>query len=140
MHGQWPIKSCVISQDGRYVAIAGRRGLAHYSVQSGRWKTFANPVAENLFAVRGGMAWFGHVLIAATESEGSYELRLYSRDHDLGSSSALHIEPLPAAAVFIGPSGEESLLVYTHENVLYHYVINMTQRGANLVPVRRLLS
>jgi WD40 repeat protein len=138
MHGQWPIKSCVISQDGRYVAIAGRRGLAHYSVQSGRWKTFANPVAENSFAVRGGMAWFGHVLIAATESEGSYELRLYSRDHDLGSSSALHIEPLPAAVVFIGPSGEESLLVYTHENVLYHYVINMTQRGANLVPVGQI--
>ena len=138
MHNQWPIKSCVISQDGRYVAIAGRRGLAHYSVQSGRWKTFTNPAAENSFAVRGGMTWVGHVLIAATESEGSYELRLYSRDHDLGSSSALHIEALPAAVIFIGPSGEESLLVYSHENVLYHYVVNMTPRGANLVPVGQI--
>jgi RAB6A-GEF complex partner protein 1 len=138
MHNQWPIKSCVISQDGRYVAIAGRRGLAHYSVQSGRWKTFANSAAENSFAVRGGMTWVGHVLIAATESEASYELRLYSRDQDLGSSSALHIEALPAAVIFIGPSGEESLLVYTHENVLYHYVVNMTQRGANLVPVGQI--
>lgn len=138
LHNQWPIKSCVISQDGRYVAIAGRRGLAHYSVQSGRWKTFANPAVENSFAIRGGMTWAGHILIAATESEGSYELRLYSRDQDLGSSSALHIETLPAAAIFIGPSGEESLLVYTHENVLYHYVVNMTSRGANLVPVGQI--
>lgn len=138
LHNQWPIKSCVISQDGRYVAIAGRRGLAHYSVQSGRWKTFANPAVENSFAIRGGMTWAGHILIAATESEGSYELRLYSRDQDLGSSSVLHIETLPAAAIFIGPSGEESLLVYTHENVLYHYVVNMTSRGANLVPVGQI--
>jgi hypothetical protein len=138
MHNQWPIKCCVISQDGRYVAIAGRRGLAHYSVQSGRWKTFANPVAENAFAVRGGMTWVGPVLIAATESEGSYELRLYSRDQDLGNSSALHIEALPAAIIFIGPSGEDSLLVYTHENVLYHFIVNMTPRGANLVPVGQI--
>ena len=138
MHNQWPVKSSVISQDGRYVAIAGRRGLAHYSVQSGRWKTFASPAAETSFAVRGGMTWFSHVLIAATESEGSYELRLYSRDQDLGISSALHIEALPAAAIFIGPSGEDSLLVYTHENILYHYVINLTPRGANLVPVGQI--
>ena len=138
MHNQWPIKSCVISQDGRYVAVAGRRGLAHYSVQSGRWKTFTNLAAESSFAVRGGMTWVSHVLIAATESEGSYELRMYSRDQDLENSSVLQIEALPAAVVFIGPSGEDSLLVYTHENILYHYVINMTQRGANLVPVGQI--
>lgn len=137
-HNQWPVKSCVISQDGRYVAIAGRRGLAHYSVQSGRWKTFANPVAENSFAVRGGLAWVGHILIAATESEGSYELRLYSRDKDLGSSSVLHIETLPAPIIFIGPSGEDSLLVYTYDNVLYHYIVNLTPKGANIVPVGQI--
>ncbi len=138
LYNQWPIKSCVISQDGRYVAIAGRRGLAHYSIQSGRWKTFANPITENSFAVRGGLTWVGHILIAATESEGSYELRLYSREQDLGSSSTLHIEALPAPVVFIGPSGEDSLLVYTSENVLYHYVVNLTQRGANIVPVGQI--
>ena len=74
LHNQWPIRSCVISQDGRYVAIAGRRGLAHYSLQSGRWKTFADPSVENSFAVRGGMCWYGHVLIAAVETDSSYEV------------------------------------------------------------------
>jgi RAB6A-GEF complex partner protein 1 len=74
LHAQWPIRSCVVSQDGRYIAIAGRRGLAHYSVTSGRWKTFDDTKVENSFAVRGGMCWYGHILIAAIESDGSYEV------------------------------------------------------------------
>lgn len=74
LHSQWPIRSCVVSQDGRYVAIAGRRGLAHYSVNSGRWKVFEDSKVENSFAVRGGMCWYGHILIAAVESDGSYEV------------------------------------------------------------------
>lgn len=74
LHSQWPIRSSVVSQDGRYVAIAGRRGLAHYSVNSGRWKIFEDPKIENSFVVRGGMCWYGHILIAAVESDGSYEV------------------------------------------------------------------
>ncbi|KKY27113.1 hypothetical protein UCRPC4_g01247 [Phaeomoniella chlamydospora] len=138
VHNQWPIRSCVISQDGRYVAIAGRRGLAHYSLQSGRWKTFSDPTVENSFAVRGGMCWYGHVLIVAAETDTAYELRLYSRDAELGRLSTLHIEPLPAPAIFIGPSGEDSLLVYTYDNILYHYVIDATPRGVNLVQVGQI--
>ena len=74
LHSQWPIRSTVVSQDGRYVAIAGRRGLAHYSVNSGRWKVFEDSKIESSFAVRGGMCWYGHILIAAVESDGSYEV------------------------------------------------------------------
>ncbi|KKZ57983.1 hypothetical protein EMCG_05535 [[Emmonsia] crescens] len=74
LHAQWPIRSCIVSQDGRYVAIAGRRGLAHYSVQSGRWKTFDDPKAEDSFAIQGGMCWYGHILIAAVECDNSYEV------------------------------------------------------------------
>lgn len=74
LHSQWPIRSSVVSQDGRYVAIAGRRGLAHYSVNSGRWKVFEDSMVENSFAVRGGMCWYGHILIAAIDCDGSYEV------------------------------------------------------------------
>lgn len=75
LSNQWPIRLCVISQDGRYVAIAGRRGLAHYSLQSQRWKTFADLSIENSFSIRGGMCWYGYILIVAIESEGAYEVR-----------------------------------------------------------------
>lgn len=137
LHNQWPIKSCVVSQDGRYIAIAGRRGLAHYSVQSGRWKTFSDLAVESSFAVRGGMCWFNHILAVATENSTGYDLRLYSRELDLGRLS-LHTEAFSMPIVFVGPSGEDSLLVYTYENILYHYILNITERGAQLVQVGQI--
>lgn len=137
LHNQWPIKTCVVSQDGRYIAIAGRRGLAHYSLQSGRWKTFSDVAVEASFAVRGGMCWFNHILTVATENSAGYDLRLYSRELDLGRHP-LHTEAFSMPIVFVGPSGEDSLLVYTYENILYHYIINITPRGAQLVQVGQI--
>ena len=71
---QRPVRSVVTSQDGRYLALAGRRGLAHSSVGSGRWKTFGDAVEENAFVVRGGMCWYQHILIAAIETEEHQEV------------------------------------------------------------------
>ncbi|RYP21846.1 hypothetical protein DL765_002071 [Monosporascus sp. GIB2] len=119
---QWPIKCTAVSPDGRYVAVAGRRGLAHYSINSGRWKTFTSMTAENEFQVRGGMCWYQNILVAAVEANRSYELRLYSRENALDNSTVLFTQPMPAPVVLMTPSGEESLLVYTYENLLYHFV------------------
>ncbi len=63
-----------ISCDGRLLAIAGKRGLIHWSAASGRWKSFADESQEQAFAVRGGMTWFNHVLIAAVDSLQSYQV------------------------------------------------------------------
>jgi hypothetical protein len=71
---QWPIRLSVVSPDARYLAVAGKRGLAHYSVGSGRWKTFDDTAAETSFTVRGGMCWWQHILVAAVESGSSYEV------------------------------------------------------------------
>ena len=70
---QGPIRCAVISLDGRYVAVAGRRGLAHYSVHSNRWKTFNDLDAEHTFVVRGGMCWHQHILITAVETDDENE-------------------------------------------------------------------
>ena len=80
IHAHRPIRCAVISTDGRYLAIAGRRGLAHYSVASGRWKTFDNSAAEDSFIVRGGMCWYQHILIVAAETDDYHEVRLRN-DH-----------------------------------------------------------
>lgn len=72
----WPLRSVVISPDGRYVAVAGQRGLAHYSVTSGRWKTFDSEQMEQSFAIRGGMCWYQHILIAAVECDEGYEVTI----------------------------------------------------------------
>lgn len=135
---QWPIRCAVISPDGRYVAVAGRRGLVHYSVNSGRWKTFSNENMENDFVVRGGMCWYQHILIAAVEAGDSYEIRLYSREAALDNDLILCIERLPAPVVLVTPSGEDSLLVYTHDNSLYHYIITANAQGVRLVQVGQI--
>lgn len=135
---QWPIRCAVISSDGRYVAVAGKRGLAHYSVSSGRWKMFEDPFVENEFTVRGGMCWFQHVLIAAVECHESHEVRIYSREAVLDNNHIMHVQKLPAPIVLIAPSGEDSLLVYTYENVLYHYVISVADASVKLVQVGQI--
>ncbi|KAI9840085.1 MAG: hypothetical protein M1819_000278 [Sarea resinae] len=138
LEDQWPIRSAVISPDGRYVAVAGRRGLAHYSVHSGRWKTFVDRDMEEEFVVRGGMCWHQHILIAAVEFSDYYEIRLYSRELSLDNTLMLHAESLPAPAVIISLSGEDSLLVYTYDNILYHYIIVATAESIRLVQVGQI--
>jgi WD40 repeat protein len=128
---QFPMRCAVISPDGRYVAVAGRRGLAHYSINSGRWKTFVDENMENEFQVRGGMCWHQHILVAAVEAGDAYEIRLFSREAALDSSSVLHVERLPAPVVLISPSGDDSLLVYTYDNMLYHYIF-VTTAGSSM--------
>ncbi|KAK4212819.1 RIC1-domain-containing protein [Rhypophila decipiens] len=132
---QWPIRCTAISNDGRYVAVAGRRGLAHYSISSGRWKTVANQAMEDEFLVRGGMCWYQNILVASVEVNRSYELRLYSREAALDSSTIVFTQPMPAPVVLITPSGEDSLLVYTFDNLLYHFVFSHASGSVRLVEV-----
>ena len=135
---QWPIRCSVISSDGRYVAVAGRRGLAHYSVSSGRWKTFSDINMENEFQVRGGMCWYQHILVAAVEAGDSFELRLYSREAALDNALVLHVEVLPAPIGLIAPSGDDSLLVYTYDNLLYHFIFSSASGSMRLVQVGQI--
>ncbi|KAI0308050.1 RIC1-domain-containing protein [Multifurca ochricompacta] len=118
----WPIRYSAISADGRLTAIAGRRGITHYSSTSGRWKLFADELQEQAFTVRGGLLWFHHVLIVAVEVGRSWQLRLYSRDLELSNQNVLHREPLVSPVVILSLV-DNSLLVYTTDNTLLHYLI-----------------
>ena len=66
------------------------------------------------------------------------QLRLYSRELPLDNASVMYVEYLPSPVVFIGPSGEDSLLVYTYDNILYHFIIDSTQSEVILVPVGQI--
>lgn len=72
----WPIRFHALSTDGKLLAIAGKDGLAHYSFHSGRWKLFEDLREEASFSVRGGMAWFHHILIVGAETDESHEVRM----------------------------------------------------------------
>ncbi|KAH7880335.1 RIC1-domain-containing protein [Lentinula edodes] len=105
----WPIRYSSLSSDGRLIAIAGRRGLVHYSASSGRWKLFTDPVQEQAFSVQGGLLWFHHI-------------RLYSRDLELSNQNVLHREVMPSPVIILSLV-DNSLLVYCADNTLFHFLI-----------------
>ncbi|KAF8349800.1 RIC1-domain-containing protein [Amanita rubescens] len=129
----WPIRYSSLSSDGRLVAIAGRRGLAHYNSNSGRWKLFLDRHQEQAFVVKGGLLWFHHILIAAVEMGKTYQIRLYSRDAELTAHNVLYREIVSSPIVVLSLV-DNSLLVYTADNNLYHYLVIP---GANGFKLRR---
>ncbi|KAF8146244.1 hypothetical protein K438DRAFT_1991002 [Mycena galopus ATCC 62051] len=77
---------------------------------------------EQAFVVKSGMVWFHHVLITAVEVSKSYQIRLYSRDMELSNQNVLHREIISCPVVILSLV-DNSLLVYTADNTLYHYLI-----------------
>lgn len=63
---------------------------------------------------------------------------MHSRELPLDVHSLLHVESIPAPAVLISASGDDSLLVYTFDNILYHYVITATGTAVKLVQVGQI--
>ncbi|KAL4399540.1 WD40 repeat protein [Malassezia pachydermatis] len=123
---QWPIRYATLSDDGRFIAMAGRRGLAHYSTASGHWKLFEQPAQAHAFYVRGGLLWFQHVLIAACDCNGEVQIRLYSRDQPLDNAHLLDLA-VQSAPVVTMELFDTSLLLYLADNTLVHYMITTTQ-------------
>jgi hypothetical protein len=50
----------------------------------------------------------------------------------------MHVQQLPSPIVLIAPSGEDSLLVYTYDNILYHYIISVSNASVKLVQVGQI--
>ncbi|OSX67794.1 hypothetical protein POSPLADRAFT_1042987 [Postia placenta MAD-698-R-SB12] len=131
LSANWPIRYSALSADGRLIAIAGRRGLVHYSTTSGRWKMFSDDLQEQAFVVKGGLLWFHHVLIAAVDVANTSQIRLYSRDMELSNQNVLHREILSSPVIILSLV-DNSLLVYTADNTLYHYLIIPTAETIKL--------
>lgn len=122
----WPIKYVSSSGDGRYLAVSGVRGLTHYSIHSGRWKLFPEDFMDREFTVRGGLLWYGHILIAAVDTEHqTHEIRMYSRELDLDPNLVLLTQefPSPIYKIFL-LKNDHILGVYTSDNVLSFHRIS----------------
>ena len=66
------------------------------------------------------------------------QIRLYSRESALSNSKTLHVERLAAPAIHLAPSGEDSILVYTNDNVLDHYIVAASNNTLGLVKVGQI--
>ncbi|KAG0336887.1 hypothetical protein BG000_006049 [Podila horticola] len=125
----WPIRYSCLSPDGHYLAIAGRRGLAHYNLHSCRWRLFGNWQQEQSFRCQGGLAWFKNILIAGCETieDSKFELRLYSRESNLDNADIIFTEQFESRITHISV-WRSSLLVFTANNTLYCYSLGSSKR------------
>ncbi|XP_029180425.2 guanine nucleotide exchange factor subunit RIC1-like [Acropora millepora] len=98
----WPIRYAAVDKSGRCLAIAGRTGMAHYSLNSRKWKLFGNVSQEQGFSCRGGLAWWRDFLIVPCYnfSLSSDEVRFYPRTCNLDNAFALNVK-LPAPAFLV---------------------------------------
>ncbi|XP_055854066.1 guanine nucleotide exchange factor subunit Rich [Episyrphus balteatus] len=78
----WPIRYSAIDTDGMHVAVAGRTGLAHYSLLTKRWKLFGNESQEKDFVVTGGLMWWRGFIVLGCFSllDRTDEIRCYPEE------------------------------------------------------------
>ncbi|XP_016115136.1 RAB6A-GEF complex partner protein 1-like [Sinocyclocheilus grahami] len=81
----WPIRFAAIDWSGQCVAVAGRRGFAHYSLYTRKWKLFGNVTQEQNMMVTGGLTWWDDFVVVACYNfiDRQEELRLYVRTSNL---------------------------------------------------------
>ncbi|XP_030375352.1 guanine nucleotide exchange factor subunit Rich isoform X2 [Scaptodrosophila lebanonensis] len=81
----WPIRYAAIDALGLHLAVAGRTGLAHYSIHSKKWKLFGNESQEKDFVVSGGLLWWQSFIVMGCYSllDRTDELRCYPAEYKL---------------------------------------------------------
>ena len=87
------------------------------------------------------MCWYHHFLIACVENSGEggkYQIRVYSREKPLSRSNIQYVANLAAPAIYMTTTGSDSLLVYTNENILLHFIIAPYATSIKLVQVGQI--
>ncbi|XP_034047532.1 RAB6A-GEF complex partner protein 1 isoform X2 [Thalassophryne amazonica] len=90
LESNWPIRFAAIDTAGQCMAVAGRRGFAHYSLFTRKWKLFGNITQEQNMTVTGGLAWWNNFVVVACYNfnDQQEQLRLYMRSSNLDNSFA----------------------------------------------------
>ncbi|KAM3873794.1 guanine nucleotide exchange factor subunit RIC1 [Diretmus argenteus] len=90
LESNWPVRFAAIDTAGQCMAVAGRRGFAHYSLYTRKWKLFGNITQEQNMTVTGGLAWWNDFVVLACYNfiDQQEELRLYLRSSNLDNAFA----------------------------------------------------
>ncbi|XP_034458407.1 RAB6A-GEF complex partner protein 1 isoform X2 [Hippoglossus hippoglossus] len=90
LESNWPIRFAAIDTAGQCMAVAGRRGFAHYSLFTRKWKLFGNITQEQNMTVTGGLAWWKDFVVVACYNHIDHQeqLRLYQRSSNLDNAFA----------------------------------------------------
>lgn len=90
MGSSWPIRFTAIDKECQCLAVAGRTGLAHYTIHTRKWRLFGNETQEKDFIVTGGLLWWKEFIIVGCYNLGPLddEIRIYPKNEKLDNSNA----------------------------------------------------
>ncbi|XP_035741120.1 guanine nucleotide exchange factor subunit Rich-like [Vespa mandarinia] len=120
----WPIRYTAIDNEGLSIAVAGRTGLAHYSLPSRKWKLFGNESQERDFIVTGGLLWHRGFLIASSYSllDDRDEIRMYPRDTRLDNNYVKSIR-MPSQVLLLNTLKERLLTFCANAQISIYDII-----------------
>ncbi|XP_046425934.1 guanine nucleotide exchange factor subunit Rich [Neodiprion fabricii] len=135
----WPIRYTAIDEKGLSIAVAGRAGLAHYSLPPRKWKLFGNETQERDFIVTGGLLWYRGHLIAGSYSllEDKDEIRIYPRDTRLDNSYAKNIK-MPAQVLLLNTLKERLLTFCANGQVSIYDMVLEGDEGTSGIELTRI--
>ncbi|KAL7754241.1 WD40 repeat protein [Sorochytrium milnesiophthora] len=120
----WPIRTSAMNKDGRLLAVAGQRGLAHYSFQlvsTSKANSSLSPYQEQSFVCH-ALVWYRHICIAAVQiiETGQCQLLCLSRDTNLDLSLAVHVQDISGVPIAMNML-ESQLYLFTDEGLFTVY-------------------
>lgn len=117
------IQFSAISNNGANIAVAGRTGVAIYSMITRKWKLFGNETQEKDFIVTGGLLWWDDFIIMGCYSlvQKSDEIRLYPKDSKLDNRFAKIISM--AAPVMLINLFKDQLVTFTADGFVTVFAI-----------------
>lgn len=123
----WPIKITCTDESGDCLAIAGRKGFAHYTVSTLKWRLFANQNQEREITCQ-SMCWWHDLLIVGCKNLSSQgdEIRIYSKQGNLDNSTCLLAVEKCSRPVVLLNTCELGLLAYTSDRMLTLYSLEKT--------------
>uniref|UniRef100_A0A7N0UYN2 RIC1 C-terminal alpha solenoid region domain-containing protein n=1 Tax=Kalanchoe fedtschenkoi TaxID=63787 RepID=A0A7N0UYN2_KALFE len=108
----WPVLHVAASQDGMYLAVAGRHGLILYDLRFKKWRLFGDITQEQNIQCQ-GLLWMGKIVVVCNyaDSSSTYELLFYPRYH-LDQSSLLCRKTLLAKPMVMDVYQDYLLVTY----------------------------
>lgn len=119
----WPIRYSAIDANGSNIAIAGRSGVAHYSLQTRKWKLFGNETQEKDFIVTGGLLWWRDYMVMGCYSiiENSDQLRFYPRDTKLDNKFSKILD-VPSSVLLINIL-QDNMITFGTDNQVFIWLL-----------------
>lgn len=133
----WPIRYSAIDASGNNIAVAGRTGLALYSLITRKWKLFGNETQEKDFVVSGALLWWQNFVIMGSYSliDHSDEIRIYPRDVKLDNRYAKIFKI--GSPVMLMNIHKNQLIIFTSDgNVSIFSIIHHEEDTLNLLKLK----